>query len=94
MVIPIHKGDFQKLTGEGQIMASMRDQGVRPGMYMFPCASSMQEMGTPEHMEKMNQGRVGYLTVVPNGPMAMGKALGQWFVYSILIAEFLGYLTS
>ena len=31
MVIPIHKGDFRKLSGEDQILEVLRAQGVRPG---------------------------------------------------------------
>ena len=90
MVIPIHKGDYKKLPGEADLLAAMRGQNVQPGSYMFPCAGSMKEMGTPEHMEKMNQGPVGYMTVIPNGPYAMGKSLGVWFAYSLLIGVFVG----
>jgi len=92
MVIPIHKADYKGMPGEADVMTAMRGQGVQPGSYVFPCAGSMKEMGTPEHMEKLKQGPVGYLTVIPNGPMPMGKYLGFWFVYSILIGVFVGYI--
>lgn len=94
MLIPIHKGDFAKLPGEADLLAAMRGQNVKPGSYMFPCAASMKEMGTPGHTEKMNQGPVGYMTVVPNGQMAMGKYLTWWFLYSILIGVFVGYIAA
>ncbi|MHC5065993.1 MAG: hypothetical protein ACYTG5_18690 [Planctomycetota bacterium] len=93
MVIPIHKGDFTKMDGEAEVMASMRTQGVEPGNYMFPCASSMKEMTSPEMIEKLNQGPVGFMNVYPNGPMNMGKSLGQWFVYCIVISVVVAYLT-
>ena len=92
MAIPIHKGDYGKLPGEADVLESMRGQKVAPGSYMFPCADSMKAMATPEMIEKLNQGPVGYLTVIPNGPIAMGKALMHWFVYSVVIAIFVGYL--
>lgn len=92
MVIPIHKNDYQKLSGESTVLEAMRTQGVAPGSYMFPCAGSMQEMSTPEHQEKLNQGPVGFMTVIPNGPVNMGKNLGLWFLYSVLIGVFSGYL--
>ncbi len=59
---------------------------------MFPCAESMKDMGSPEMIEKMNRGPVGLLTILPTGPANMGKYLGQWFLYSILIGVFAGYV--
>jgi len=93
MVIPIHKGDYGRLPGEDALRAAMRSQGVQPGTYMFPCAGSVKEMGTPEHVAKMTEGPVGMLIVIPSGPMKMGKNLLQWFLYGILISVFTGYIT-
>jgi hypothetical protein len=61
---------------------------------MFPMAGSMKEMSTPEHLEKMNQGPVGFMTIMPNGPVAMGKNLVMWFVFSLIVSIFSAYLTS
>ncbi|MHC4818794.1 MAG: hypothetical protein ACYTF8_12140 [Planctomycetota bacterium] len=94
MFLPIHKGDYRKLAGEDQVLETMRGTGVTPGTYMFPCPSSMKDMATPEMIEKFKQGPVGHLTVVPSGPPGMGKNLVQWFLYSVLISIFVGYLTS
>jgi len=94
MVIPIHKGDFRKLPSEEKVLAEMRAQGVQPGEYMFPCAGSMKDMGTPEMIEKYKQGPVGFMTVVPSGPCTMGKSLVQWFLYSLLISIFTAYVAS
>lgn len=92
MALPIHKGDMKKLPGEETILASMRAQGLKPGTYMFPCASSMKDMGSPEMLAKLNQGPVGNMTVIPDGPWAMGKSLGQWFALSLVIGALSGYL--
>jgi hypothetical protein len=91
MVIPIHKGDYKKLPGEQRVLEEMRAQGVQPGSYMFPCAGSMKEMGSPEMIDKCNLGPVGYLTVVPSGPPAMGKSLVQWFLYTVVIGMLVAY---
>lgn len=93
MALPIHKSDMKKLPGEDQILAAMRAHAIPPGQYMFPGASSMKEMCTPEMVAKMNQGPVGNMIVVPNGPMAMGKALTQWFVLSLVISACVAYGT-
>ncbi len=92
MVITIHRGDLKKIPGEEKVLEAMRAQGVQPGSYMFPCAGSMKEMGTPEMIEKCKLGPVGFLTVVPSGPPSMGKNLVQWFFYSILIGVFVAYV--
>jgi hypothetical protein len=92
MCLPIHKGDMKKLPGEEQFLAAMRAQKLAPGSYMFPCAGSMKEMGTPEFLAKMNQGPVGNMNVLPNGPWAMGKSLTQWFLLSLVISASAAYL--
>jgi len=48
----------------------------------------MQEMRSPEFKEKMKQGPVALLTVMPNGPISMGRPLAQWFVFLIVVGIF------
>jgi hypothetical protein len=92
MVLPLHKNDYKKLASEADILTAMRSAGTQPGEYMFPCAESMAAMGTPEMIEKFNQGPVGYMTILPNGPFNIGKSLGQWFAYSVIVSMLCGYL--
>jgi hypothetical protein len=92
MVIPIHKGDFKKLPGEDAVLEAMRSKGIKPGTYMFPCAASMKDMGSPEMIEKCKRGPVGFMTVVPSGAPGMGKNLVQWFVFCLLVALFVAYI--
>jgi hypothetical protein len=82
MALPIHKGDMKKLPGEEAILAAMRGQNVAPG----------SDMGSPEMLAKMNQGPVGNMNVLPNGPWAMGKSLTQWFLLSVVISACAAYL--
>ena len=44
--------------------------------------------------EKYNQGPVAWLTVLPNGPIAMGKNLIMWFLYTILIGFVVAYVAT
>lgn len=95
MVLPHHKQDWGKLPDEEGVMKVMRESGVRPGQYAFPnCAGDMKVMGTPEFIDKMTAGPVGMLTVAPNGPPPMGKLLGQWFVYTLVISALVGYVAT
>jgi len=87
-----HKGDYSKLPNEDAVREALRAHAIPPGDYRVPCASSMQEMGTPAFQEKMKQGPVMVLTVVPNGPAAMGKSLVLWFLSSLVVSVFAAYV--
>jgi len=69
-------------------------RSIPPGDYFVPRASGMKEMKTPEFAEKMKQGPVLVLTVMPNGPMSMGRNLLQWFIFLIVVGIFVAYVTS
>ena len=92
MCLQYHWTDHTKLKEEGAVLEAMRTQGVTPGSYVFPRPGSVKEMGTPEMLEKYRQGPVGFMIVLPNGPVNMGKSLTLWFLYSVLVSIFVGYL--
>lgn len=94
MLLPIHKSDYRKLPDEDRVLDAMRTAGVTPGReFRFPFCS-MKEMKEPAMQDKFKRGPVGSLTIFPSGPMAMGKYLGQWFLYCIVVSIFAAYLTS
>jgi hypothetical protein len=88
-----HKDDMAALPGEPAVMDALRGANVPPGEYRFPYARTTQEMTTPEFEEKMKRGPVGIMSVWPNGEINMGKLMGQWFVYSLLVAMLAAYVT-
>ncbi|MDP6539598.1 MAG: hypothetical protein QF903_09980 [Planctomycetota bacterium] len=92
MVLQWHNGDFDRLAGEERILALLREEGVEAGQYMFPCAKSMAEFQTPEHQEKVKLGPLGVL-IVRSG-YSMGKSLGQWFLFTVLVSAFVAYLAA
>jgi len=88
-----HKGDMIAVPGEAKVMETVRGLNVQPGDYRFPHANTTAEMTTPEFAGKMKQGPVGIMSIWPNGDINMGKLLGQWFVYSLVIAVLAAYIT-
>ena len=60
MALPWHRGDTGKMAGEEQVLAAMRDHGVNPGQYMFPCPDSMKDASSPAMTAKYEQGPVGF----------------------------------
>ena len=59
---------------------------------MFPFCNSMKEMGEQAHIDKLNQGPVGFVNIMPNGPWAMGKSLTQWFIFSLVMGACIAYV--
>lgn len=94
MVLPFHRSDYAPLPNEEAVLQAIRDAGVQPGEYMFPHCDSPKEVTSPEFLAKCNQGPVGNVTFLPNGPFTMGRALLQWFVFTLVVSLFVGYIGS
>ena len=94
MVIQMHSRDYSAVPDEEALRDAMRNQNISPGMYTFPHCTSMKEMGSDEFMEKMNRGPNGFMTILPDGPVAMGRNLALWFLFSILISVFVAYIST
>src|SRR5207244_5698393 len=86
------KSDHPKIPDEERVREGLRALAIPPGDYMIPRPSSMEEMKSPAFQEKMKQGPVAILTVMPNGPGSMGKPLALWFVYCVVVGFFAGYV--
>ncbi len=93
MVLPFHKSDYRKLPDEEKVMDALRAAGVTHGPYYHFPHCSHKDMNTPEMQEKFKKGPVGFVTVLPSGPVNMGKFLGFWFLYCLLVGLFTAYLT-
>jgi hypothetical protein len=87
-----HKSDYRKLPQEDKVMDALRSFGLPPGDYFAPLCSSMAEMRTPEFKAKFSQGPVLAMTVMPSGQMNMGRNLGLWFLYLVVVSYLTGYV--
>jgi hypothetical protein len=85
MALPWHRGDYKKLPDEDATLDGLRATGVLRGQYMFPCAGSMKEMGSPEMQAKLQRGPIGVIIVRGAEGASMGRALVQWFVFCLVI---------
>jgi len=92
MFLPWHRSDYPPVPGEARLMDAVRPLAIPPGDYMVPRASSRQEMGSPEFTEKLKKGPVMVITVMPNGPWNMGRNLGLWFAYILVVGVFAAYV--
>lgn len=93
MVLTYHRSDYSGLPGEETVQEAMREAGVDRGMYFLPYCADPKDMAKPEVKEKFEKGPVALVTVVPSGLPAMGKLLLFWFVFCLVVAVIVAYLT-
>jgi hypothetical protein len=91
MVLGYHADDWRKVPSEDALLNALRPLRIPAGDYAAPRPDSMAQMGTPEFKAKLEKGPRVMLTVM--GPVrSMNQNLALWFVYSIVISVFAGYL--
>ena len=93
MLLPYHHGDYKQLPEEDKARSALREAGLKRGLYVFPFGTH-KEMNSPAMIEKYNQGPNGMMIVFPTGRPAMGKYLGLWFAYCLLVGFFVAYLAA
>ncbi|KAA3633216.1 MAG: hypothetical protein DWP97_09700 [Calditrichaeota bacterium] len=94
MVLGYHKNDFLAIPSETEIRDALRGFNMPPGEYMVPRAGNMAEYGSEEFKQKVEKGPVFMITVMENKIQSMGPALLLWFIYSLIVSIFAGYLAS
>jgi hypothetical protein len=92
-VLPNHKKEFGRLTGEDAVMAGLAAGGTPPGRYVTPWMGDGGEIyKTPEGKAKVEKGPIAYITIAPAGLPNMGKMMGMSLVSAIFISIFVAYL--
>jgi hypothetical protein len=92
MALGYHKSDFVKVPAQDDVMSALRSFHIPPGDYMMPCPDSMADMKSPAFIERRDKGPNLVMTVMPNGPYAMGSSMAKWFVYLIVVNLFGAYI--
>lgn len=92
MVLTYHKNDYSTMPGQDNVRAAMRKEGVGPGYYYLPHFVDSKHL-TSSDLKKFEEGPVAYVTVLPNGVPSVARSLVAWFVYCLVIAALVAYLT-
>lgn len=92
MFLPWHRNDYPKVPNEDKAMDVLRPLAIPPGDYMMPRCDSAAHMRSPEFLDKLSKGPVMIITVLPTGPFNMGRYLGQWFLYSVVVGFLAAYV--
>ena len=91
MVLPHHRSDWSKLEDEDGIREALK--GIPPGEYSIPHAATSEEWKSEEWKAKAVAGPNGFISIIPSGLPNMGKNLGQWFIYCLVISASVAYVT-
>jgi hypothetical protein len=91
MALRYHRADHKQLPGEDAIREALGKQKPAPGLYMTPYCE-MKEMSEPAMKEKFEKGPIAIVSVLPNGMPAMGKLLGLWFGFCVLVSFVAAYI--
>src|SRR5918993_524784 len=86
-----HKNDFRKFPNEDAVMTALRPLNLQVGNYLVPKPDSRKQMQSPEFQAKYKAGPVAFITIRP-GDFAMGTTLVLWFIYSLVVSLFAGYV--
>ena len=94
MMLRWHRSDYRPVPEEARVMDALRPFAIPPGDYMVPCPASPEEMRSPAFAERLRQGPVMVVTVLPNGNTNMARNLALWFVYLVVVSVFAAYIAS
>jgi hypothetical protein len=91
MFTPWHKGDIRGVPGESEAMEALRRLKVPSGDYAMPYAGSMGAMRDPAYAARLEAGPAVFMTVWRGTTSMTGQLVG-WFLYSVVVSIFAGYV--
>ena len=92
MVLGYHQNDWKKVPSEDDVMEALRKFKIPTGDYAVPRPDTMAQTRTPEFRAKVQKGPRVALTIMPPGETSMTRSLVLWFLYSIVVGVFAGYV--
>lgn len=92
MVFKWHASDYAGFSNEEAVRTAIKAGNPQPGRYVVPHCPDMKDMGSEAMAKKYREGPVGHFTLGPSGVPNMGKYLGQWFLWCLVISVVAAYL--
>lgn len=91
MFLPWRQDEFRHVPGAEALQAAVRD--LPPGQYLFPAGPDPKARGSREWMERWAAGPSGWLTLVPRGPISMGRNMGQSLLVYLVVSFLAAYVS-
>lgn len=92
MVFKWHMPDYKGFANEDAVRAAIRAGNPAPGQYVLPYCKDMKDLASEAMTKKYQEGPVGFLRLAAPGPNNMGKSLGIWFLFTLVITTVAAYL--
>lgn len=92
-VLPFHNREWRGLPAADAVREAIKAAGWQPGRYMFPFSGDPANRRSPEFMAKFAEGPSGMVTLMPPGPMQMGKTMTLSFLFNVLVSVLVAYVT-
>jgi hypothetical protein len=73
-------------------MQALRPFNIPPNHYVTPHPGSGDYMKSPEYDARRAAGPVMILTVMPSGPWKIGRMMGLWFLFAVVVSAIVGCL--
>ena len=83
---PWHRSDYRRLPDEDGVMKALRPFNLPPNDYMMPHPGSGEYMKSKEYDAKRDAGPVMVVTVIRSGPWNIGKIMGMWFLFTVVVS--------
>jgi len=90
--MPWHKRDFDNVPDDDEFLDAIRQLNIPPGDYTVPSPRLPNGARNPEFVEKWAKGPSVTMTVIPPSDN-MGRYMGQWFAFTLLVAVIAGWVT-
>jgi hypothetical protein len=94
MVLKYHHRDYTKLPNEDAVRAAIRTGNPAPAQYIIPYCPSPKDMQTPEMKQKYVEGPLAVMNIIRPGVPSMGKNLGQWFAFTLIVSFLIAYVAA
>lgn len=87
MVFKWHASDYKGFANEDAVRDALRVGSPETGKrYVVPYCTDMKEMGSEAMQQKYAAGPNAFVVFAPNGQPKMGKQLGLWFLWALIVA--------
>ena len=92
MMLKYHKADHRGLPNEAAVREVLGKANLPPGLYMTPHCEDHSKLKDPAVQEQFTKGPVALITMLPKGAPNMGKHLGLWMGFCLLVSFVCAYL--
>lgn len=95
MVFKWHAFDYRGFKNDEAVRQALGAEKADTGIkYVVPFCADMKEMNSPEMQRKYAEGPNAVIIFGPKGQPNMGKHLGLWFVWTLVVAAVTAWLAS